>query len=559
MATTAQATPGEALSVLQAGNGWFTKGQAVHEFVGSGLRRTLARGQKPYAVVLSCTDSRVPPEHVFSTGVGDLFVVRVAGNVVSPEALASIEYAVEHLGAQLCVVMGHESCGAVGACVDRAEQARTGQPEAAPSPALERLLRSIEPAARQALDQELGGKELRDQAEREHARNMAVECLRRSQLLRRLHELGRFEIRPARYMLETGRVNWLPAKPLPVPAATPAKKPTKTASSFAPHTALRMLQAGHRRFLGSGRPTGDISIKRREALALGQQPLAIVVSCADSRVVPEHIFDAGLGELVVVRIAGNMLTNNVLASIEYAATHTGAPLLVVMGHSSCDTLRAALGDRDVAQLTPNQRALQDRLEPVVQLVRNQGDNGSDLLDLAVRANVLRFLQQARRLSPILQQLEDQGRFSMLPAVYDLATGDMQWLAVETPANPKPVPGPNAAPIGETQAAVDQDHTATRSDHGAPEPDAPATMPGHDADPAHGIDIDATRDLRDDRPHQDGGHSHATDPRHEEPVHGDEPAAAHATEPRGPSLVTMVGIAGIMSLLGALWVALRGRR
>jgi len=158
MATTAQATPGEALSVLQAGNGWFTKGQAVHEFVGSGLRRTLARGQKPYAVVLSCTDSRVPPEHVFSTGVGDLFVVRVAGNVVSPEALASIEYAVEHLGAQLCVVMGHESCGAVGACVDRAEQARTGQPEAAPSPALERLLRSIEPAARQALDQELGVK-----------------------------------------------------------------------------------------------------------------------------------------------------------------------------------------------------------------------------------------------------------------------------------------------------------------------------------------------------------------------------------------------------------------
>ena len=108
----------------------------------SELRRRLACGQAPFAIVLTCADSRVPPEHVFNAGLGELFVVRVAGNVCEPSVLASIEYAAEQLSVQLCVVMGHEQCGAVKAA------AESGHGE--PSAPMKQLLAHIEPSVRRA-------------------------------------------------------------------------------------------------------------------------------------------------------------------------------------------------------------------------------------------------------------------------------------------------------------------------------------------------------------------------------------------------------------------------
>ncbi|MFN0151744.1 MAG: carbonic anhydrase [bacterium] len=107
----------EALKELITGNGRFVTGTPSHVNQDSARRQALAGGQKPHAIILSCSDSRVPPEILFDRGLGDVFVVRVAGNVLSDVATASIEYAVEHLGAPLIVVMGHESCGAVKAAL----------------------------------------------------------------------------------------------------------------------------------------------------------------------------------------------------------------------------------------------------------------------------------------------------------------------------------------------------------------------------------------------------------------------------------------------------------
>jgi carbonic anhydrase len=107
--------PAEAVSKLKEGNGRYTGGNLQHPGQTTERRAELANSQHPFAIILSCSDSRVPPEIVFDRGLGDLFVVRVAGNVIDDHALGSIEYAVDHLGVRLIVVLGHQSCGAVKA------------------------------------------------------------------------------------------------------------------------------------------------------------------------------------------------------------------------------------------------------------------------------------------------------------------------------------------------------------------------------------------------------------------------------------------------------------
>jgi carbonic anhydrase len=107
--------PSEAISKLKEGNGRYTSGNLQHPGQTTERRTELASTQHPFAIILSCSDSRVPPEIVFDQGLGDLFVVRVAGNVINDEGLGSIEYGVDHLGSRLILVLGHQSCGAVKA------------------------------------------------------------------------------------------------------------------------------------------------------------------------------------------------------------------------------------------------------------------------------------------------------------------------------------------------------------------------------------------------------------------------------------------------------------
>src|SRR6185295_3625011 len=115
------ANPREALGRLKAGNDRFVKNASTTVSLSPTTRQALTKGQTPFATVLSCADSRVPPEYIFNTGLGDLFVIRAAGEVVDRSVMASLEYGAEHLHIPLLVVMGHESCGAVKAVVDNAK------------------------------------------------------------------------------------------------------------------------------------------------------------------------------------------------------------------------------------------------------------------------------------------------------------------------------------------------------------------------------------------------------------------------------------------------------
>lgn len=501
----AQKTPDQALTTLRDGNARFAAERPVVPPLGEGFRRSLCRGQSPYAIVLTCADSRVAPEHVFNAGLGELFVVRIAGNSCDPETLASIEYAAEHLAVPLCVVLGHEGCGAIAAAVQSVQQ-----PRAAETPALAHLLERLQPAVRKALAEQLGGVELCRRAEEEHAQQTAVDCLRQSPVLQLLQQQQRFRIVPARYHQGSGEVEWLPERPLlrpePVVGHAAEGKP-----GLPPHVALQLLQAGHRRFLSASKPTGDVSRARRQDLVHGQHPLAIVVTCADSRVPPEHLFDAGLGELFVIRLAGNVLNDEALASIEYAAAHTGAGLLVVLGHSQCGAVTAATGP-ELPHATPSMRSLLDRLQPAVERARQGGGDGAGLVAAAVRGNVLRTLQLARAQSSLLRGLEQEGRFAMVPAVYDLASGDIEWLKDHgAPAVEPAAAMPPAAPMGE----------------GAPTPH-PAQVPDAHAGPVHGEVAKPAADAHAD-PHRQPDASPAGS--HQPPAggasHGDAAHGEHA--------------------------------
>lgn len=137
-----QLTADQAWRKLAAGNARFVEGRQKHPHESLDWRESLVEGQHPFAVILGCADSRVSPELVFDEGLGDLFVIRAAGEVLDTAVIGSIEYAVEHLSVPLVVVLGHESCGAVGATIDVVDGA------AEVSGDIATLVRSIEPAVR---------------------------------------------------------------------------------------------------------------------------------------------------------------------------------------------------------------------------------------------------------------------------------------------------------------------------------------------------------------------------------------------------------------------------
>jgi len=135
-------SPDEALRRLMHGNARFVKSHITHHALTiKESREALAKGQSPYAIILSCSDSRVPPEIIFDETLGQLFVVRVAGNVIDPVVLGSIEYAVQHLGSTLIMVLGHEGCGAVAAAYDA-----SGKPEGNVGAVIEPILPAVKKA-----------------------------------------------------------------------------------------------------------------------------------------------------------------------------------------------------------------------------------------------------------------------------------------------------------------------------------------------------------------------------------------------------------------------------
>jgi len=192
--------PAEAIAKLKEGNSRYTSGNLQHPGQTAERRTELAKTQHPFATIVSCSDSRVPPEIVFDQGLGDLFIVRVAGNVINDEGLGSIEYSVDHLGTRLILVLGHQSCGAVKAA--RETIAAKGK---APGH-IESLVAAIKPAVAATAKDDL------DTTVKANVRNV-VQALRSSTpILKAKVDSGDIRVIGGYYSLDTGAVTFLDEK-----------------------------------------------------------------------------------------------------------------------------------------------------------------------------------------------------------------------------------------------------------------------------------------------------------------------------------------------------------
>lgn len=208
------------------------------------------------------------------------------------------------------------------------------------------------------------------------------------------------------------------AEVTPVQATPPGHGAGKLVS---PEQAQGMLEQGNDRYVRGRQIHPNRDARRRKAIAQAQHPFAIILGCADSRVAPEVLFDRGQGDLFVVRNAGNVVDDVVLASIEYAAEHLGSTLVVVLGHERCGAVTAAASGGEAPGHLP---ACFGAIQPSVEKAR--GMEG-ELVENVMRLNVQEMVGQIRDSEPVLRHRVQEGRLKVVGARYDLDTGEVRFL------------------------------------------------------------------------------------------------------------------------------------
>jgi carbonic anhydrase len=204
------------------------------------------------------------------------------------------------------------------------------------------------------------------------------------------------------------------------PADLPLTKSEQKA--FTPEEVLQELLAGNKRFT-SGQPIHRDVPGRIEAASDGQFPKAVILSCLDSRVPVEKIFDVSIGDIFVGRVAGNVVNEDQLGSMEFATKLAGAKLVMILGHSECGAVKGAIDGAELGNLT----ALLAKIRPAVDAVEGfskaeRTSSNAEFLDKVIHRNVHEMVLHARKNSPVLAQLEKEGKIKIVGALYDLHTG-----------------------------------------------------------------------------------------------------------------------------------------
>jgi carbonic anhydrase len=208
----------------------------------------------------------------------------------------------------------------------------------------------------------------------------------------------------------------------PAAKSAPAHKPAAQSAS-SPDAIWNNLMAGNARYV-AGHPRARAIVPLRSSLAKGQQPKVAVLTCSDSRVPPEMIFDQSLGDMFVVRTAGNVADAIGRGSLEYSAEHLGSTVIVVMGHTACGAVTAACsGDK---MPTPNLQAIVDQIAPAVTTAKARAQ-GDAVLDAAIRDNVHQSAQDLLAHSDELHHMVDEGKVTIVEALYHLDTGKVERL------------------------------------------------------------------------------------------------------------------------------------
>ena len=198
-------------------------------------------------------------------------------------------------------------------------------------------------------------------------------------------------------------------------------------AQLTPELVLENLKKGNSNYTNDSLTQTDNS-SLRAASESGQAPQAIVLSCIDSRVVVEEVFDQALGDIFVARVAGNFVNTDIVASMEYACKVAGSKLIVVLGHEGCGAVKAACDDVELGNITALLSNIQPAVNSVKATVEGPYDSGNTVfVNASIVENVSHTITEIRSMSPILSELEAEGSIAIKGGVYQLANGEVKWL------------------------------------------------------------------------------------------------------------------------------------
>jgi carbonic anhydrase len=196
-------------------------------------------------------------------------------------------------------------------------------------------------------------------------------------------------------------------------------------SAITPQQALQKLRDGNARFV-AGRQRARNFPAAVKATASGQYPFAVLLSCVDSRQPIEIVFDQGIGDVFSARVAGNVLNDDILGSMEFACKVSGAKLIAVVGHSNCGAIKGAIDDVDLGNLTGLLAKIKPAMEAVPADVQPRNSKNHPFVDQVSAENVRLVMKEIRERSPILREMLDKGEIKLIGGMYDLSTGKVQF-------------------------------------------------------------------------------------------------------------------------------------
>lgn len=196
-------------------------------------------------------------------------------------------------------------------------------------------------------------------------------------------------------------------------------------ANMTPQEIIGRLKKGNENFVNNNLTQRDHSEQRRKAM-IGQYPKAIVLSCVDSRVPVEDVFDLGIGDIFVARVAGNIENDDIIGSMEFATAVAGSKVVIVMGHTACGAVKSAIDQVDAKSLNLESLAgLLDEIEPAVQETKVDGERSSENQEFTnnvINTNAMLTVKNIREASPAMEKMEDEGNIIIVSAVYDMESG-----------------------------------------------------------------------------------------------------------------------------------------
>jgi carbonic anhydrase len=195
--------------------------------------------------------------------------------------------------------------------------------------------------------------------------------------------------------------------------------------ALTPDIVIQSLKEGNERFMKNDLTARDHSAQVRKSVK-AQFPKAIILSCVDSRVPVEDVFDRGIGDVFVARVAGNFVNEDILGSMEFACKVSGSKLILVMGHEHCGAVKAAVDNVKLGNITP----MLSKIRPAVESITYDGDRTSknqEFVHMASESNVRNTIEKIKSDSPILKEMEEKGEIKIIGALYDMDDGSVDFL------------------------------------------------------------------------------------------------------------------------------------